>query len=231
MEASREDITFEIAAVAARLVAEEGLEYAAAKRQAVKQLGLPARTALPDNATLESAVREHIARLSASPTPGYQAHSDAGVRHGCAQVAALHAYIRANTNHPAKDADRKLAQLTDERKRILAEVPTTMVMGELEKPRVCRVLVRGAYDKPGDVVTADIPSALGTLPAGQPKNRLSFARWVASRENPLTARVAVNRVWERLFGRGLVETTEDFGVRCAPPSHPELLDWLASEFM
>ncbi|MFY8052412.1 MAG: hypothetical protein ACOVP2_07335, partial [Armatimonadaceae bacterium] len=94
-----------------------------------------------------------------------------------AQVAALHAYIRANTNHPAKDSDRKLAQLTDERKRILAAVPTTMVMGELEKPRVCRVLIRGAYDKPGDVVTADIPSALGTLPAGQPKNRLSFARW------------------------------------------------------
>ena len=148
-----------------------------------------------------------------------------------AQVAALHTYIRANTNHPARDADRKLAQLTNERKQVLAMVPTTMVMGELEKPRECRVLVRGAYDKPGDVVTADIPSALGTIPAGQPKNRLSFARWVASRENPLTARVAVNRVWERLFGRGLVETTEDFGVRCAPPSHPELLDWMAVEFM
>ena len=148
-----------------------------------------------------------------------------------ADVRAFHAYIRANTNHPAKALDARVVALKAERQALINAIPTTMVMAEMEKPRECRVLIRGEYDKAGDTVTANIPSALGTLPKDQPKNRLAFARWIASRENPLTARVAVNRIWERLFGRGIVETTEDFGVRCAPPSHPELLDWLAVEFM
>jgi hypothetical protein len=91
--------------------------------------------------------------------------------------------------------------------------------------------MRGAFVSKGDLVEADVPNFLGKLPAGAPPNRLGLAEWLVSRDNPLTARVAVNHYWETIFGRGIVETTEDFGTQGAPPSHPELLDWLAVEFM
>lgn len=111
------------------------------------------------------------------------------------------------------------------------QVNSVMVMDELPKPRDCFVLQRGQYDKHGDAVTASLPGAFGSLPPGAPNNRLGLAMWIASPENPLTARVAVNRFWERFFGIGLVSTTEDFGTRAEYPSHPELLDWLATEFV
>ncbi|MFM1767501.1 MAG: hypothetical protein RJA22_30 [Verrucomicrobiota bacterium] len=110
-------------------------------------------------------------------------------------------------------------------------LPLTSVMVELEKPRVTRRHVRGAYLNTAEAVTPGTPAALNPFPAGAPTNRLGFARWVVAPDNPLTARVIANRAWEQYFGRGLVETVEEFGKQGEPPSHPDLLDWLACEFM
>ncbi len=110
------------------------------------------------------------------------------------------------------------------------EIPTTLVMEEMKEPRATFLLVRGAYDKPGEAVTAATPAILPALADGLPRNRLGLAQWLVSPENPLTARVVVNRYWQQLFGTGLVRTSEDFGSQGEPPSHPELLDWLAVTF-
>jgi hypothetical protein len=105
-----------------------------------------------------------------------------------------------------------------------------MIMEE-SKPRDTYLLQRGLYNQPGEKVYADVPAAFPTLPAGEPKNRLALARWLVAPEHPLTARVTVNRFWQMYFGAGLVKTPEDFGVQGEMPSHPELLDWLATEFV
>ena len=124
----------------------------------------------------------------------------------------------------AREARRRLQRFED-------ALPTVMVMREMDKPRPAHVLRRGAYDAPGEAVSPGVPAALPPLPNDAPANRLGLARWLVSAENPLTARVAVNRYWQMLFGRGLVATAEDFGSQGQWPSHPELLDWLAVEFV
>ncbi len=108
-----------------------------------------------------------------------------------------------------------------------------MVMEDRAKPRNTFVLKRGRYDMPDTSKTLDpgVPSCLPPLPSGVARNRLGLARWLVSPENPLTARVAVNRIWQHHFGTGLVKTAENFGIQGEPPSHPELLDWLASELV
>lgn len=112
-----------------------------------------------------------------------------------------------------------------------ARLPKTLVMRDLPEPRITHLLKRGKYDDPGERVTANVPAALPPLPADAPRNRLGLARWLVSRENPLAARVAVNRLWMQAFGEGLVRTPNDFGVQGEHPTHPELLDWLAVRFM
>ncbi len=106
-----------------------------------------------------------------------------------------------------------------------------MVMADSATPRESFLLQRGAYDKPGEKVTPGVPESLPQPPAGWPNNRLGLARWIADRANPLTARVAVNRYWQSYFGFGIVKTVDDFGSQGEWPVHPELLDWLAVEFM
>jgi mono/diheme cytochrome c family protein len=110
-------------------------------------------------------------------------------------------------------------------------IPRVMVMEDQAKPRDTFVLTKGLYNKPADKVSAGVPASLPPLPDGAPRNRLTLARWLVSPENPLTARVVVNRYWQRFFGVGLVKTVEDFGVQGERPGNPELLDWLACEFM
>ncbi len=112
-----------------------------------------------------------------------------------------------------------------------ANLPSTMVMQDLAKPRDTFILMRGQYDKPGEKVTPNTPACLPPMAAGAPKNRLGLARWLVDPGHPLTARVIVNRYWQMYFGTGLVKTAEDFGTQGEYPTHPELLDWLATEFI
>ncbi len=108
---------------------------------------------------------------------------------------------------------------------------TTLTLKSREEARETRIFKRGDWKRPGELVSAGTPAALPAMAADLPRNRLGLARWIVDRGNPLTARVIVNRVWQQYFGVGLVSTPEDFGTRCERPSHPELLDWLAVEFM
>jgi hypothetical protein len=123
-----------------------------------------------------------------------------------------------------------LRTLKAQKVKLEAESPTVMVMQELPQPRPARLLQRGAYDAPGEIVPRGLPASLCASSAKTPPtNRLEFAQWLVSAENPLTARVTVNRFWQMFFGAGLVKTVEDFGAQGELPSHPELLDWLAVE--
>ncbi len=111
------------------------------------------------------------------------------------------------------------------------EGTTTLVLDARENARMTHVLKRGDFLKPGAPVSPGVPAMLNPLPAKADSSRLTFARWLVSRDAPTTARAWVNRVWQSYFGIGLVDTPEDFGIQGAKPSHPELLDWLACEFM
>ena len=135
----------------------------------------------------------------------------------------------------APEIRQQYAELRDRREkceRLEKKILTTMVMSELEKPRDTFILARGDYRNKTDKVEPGTPAVLPPLPKteGRP-NRLTLARWLVDPSHPLTARVAVNRYWQMYFGTGLVKTAENFGSQGEPPSHPELLDWLATEFI
>jgi hypothetical protein len=139
-------------------------------------------------------------------------------------------YRRQNSPEYKKLYD-EVAKYRDEESSIDKAIPTTLVAKESDKPRETVMLMRGEYDKKGDKVTAGVPAILPPLPKDAPTNRLGLAKWLVDPSHPLTARVTVNRFWQQYFGVGLVKTTEDFGVQGERPSHPELLDWLATEFI
>jgi hypothetical protein len=130
-----------------------------------------------------------------------------------------------------QSAWQEVLALRSERQAFFESIPTTMIMSELDPPRPAHVLIRGAYDKPGERVARGVPACLPPMGEGARPNRLALAHWLVDPANPLTARVAVNRLWQMLFGVGFVKTSEDFGVQGERPSHPELLDWLAVEFV
>jgi hypothetical protein len=124
-----------------------------------------------------------------------------------------------------------LGDLREQRAHYYDSIQTVMVMQELPTVHDTFLLKRGAYDRPGERVERGVPAVLPPLPNDVVNNRLALARWIASPANPLTARVAVNRYWQMYFGTGIVKTVEDFGSQGEWPGNPELLDWLATEFM
>ncbi len=144
-----------------------------------------------------------------------------------------HAQLWRHCAAHAAELQRERIDLANLRERLatLTEPFTTMVMAVANKPRDTFILNRGDYAQPGEKVTAGTPGMLPPLPEGAPANRLGLAQWIAMKENPLPARVAVNRLWKLFFGTGLVATPADFGSQGEWPSHPELLDWLAVEFV
>jgi mono/diheme cytochrome c family protein len=147
------------------------------------------------------------------------------------QQGDLRAFFRAHHAGEVTAADRALQAARKAKADFEATLPTAMVLAEMPSPRDAFVLIRGQYDKRGEKVTARLPSVLPPLPKGSPANRLGLARWLVDPNHPLTSRVAVNRMWEVFFGAGIVRSTENFGLQGEPPTHPELLDWLAVEFV
>ena len=149
-------------------------------------------------------------------------------RHSKDELNTLKRYF--STMAPELEEQR---QAIERLEKSMPKFPTTLVMKErsAENPRTTYVRHRGDFLQPRQAVEPGVPAALPRIAADAPRNRLGLARWLVSRDNPLTARVVVNRHWEALFGRGLVATTEDFGTQGERPSHPDLLDWLAVDFM
>jgi hypothetical protein len=155
-------------------------------------------------------------------------------------VAKLRGWYLAHVYQPdaTSPSERRLLQARGDweiaaAKKIAAEetLPVSMVFKDLDKPNDSFVMLRGQYDKPGEAVQPDVPAIFPPLGVKDRRpTRLDLARWLVSKEHPLTARVAVNRFWQQVFGAGLVRTSYDFGTQGDIPTHPELLDWLASEF-
>ncbi len=147
-----------------------------------------------------------------------------------ADRAALQAYFMAAVHGPGREHQAGLTAVRREENQWVTSIPDLMVMQEMPSPKPAYVLKRGAYDARGEEVTADTPASMGPFPQDQPRNRLGLARWLLDPRHPLMARVTVNRVWQTFFGKGLVETSDNFGIQGAQPTHPELLDWLAVSF-
>jgi hypothetical protein len=146
-------------------------------------------------------------------------------RNAAQKKLATTAYLKTDTALPA------LEQEVTALKKNVVVLPTTLVLQERPTPRVTNIHLRGDFLRKGVPVTPTVPAALHALPQVKNPTRLDLARWLVDAQNPLTARVTVNRMWQHHFGRGLVETENDFGTRGAAPTHPELLDWLATEFV
>jgi hypothetical protein len=189
----------------------------------------------PDEAAWLS-VPETISDIAALP-PAKRTPQQASKLRAC--------FLEQHAPEAIRQAYRDVLDLRRRRVALVESFPTTMVMEEMPKPRDTFVLIRGQYDKHGDKVTPGVPAVLTSggarrVSEGQSdpsltrralNNRLGLARWLVDRANPLTARVTVNRYWQTYFGTGLVKTAEDFGTQGEYPSHPELLDWLATRFM
>ena len=157
--------------------------------------------------------------------------ADAASRPAAVEDDALHDAFAAGFDDDARAARAALRDARRELAAALDATPEIMTMVERDQPRVARVLARGQYDLPGEIVEPGTPEILPPFDAGLPRNRLGLAEWMLDPSHPLTARVAVNRLWQVVFGTGLVATPEDFGVQGLRPSHPELLDELALDFI
>jgi hypothetical protein len=163
---------------------------------------------------------DYVAEVAAKPADKWNADEE----HVVSQ------FYFDNVDSSAKAISAQIAQLDAQLDKLSEGGDLTLVSWEKQSPAYAHVLTRGVYTARTERVEANTPHYLPPLPQGEPHDRLALAKWTVSAENPLTARVTVNRMWNELFGTGLVETTEDFGIVGQRPTHPELLDWLAVEF-
>ena len=178
------------------------------------------RRALADNEVLELARATRYAAIVAKPAD----------KRTDAEKNELYGWWLPARDEAYRKASDALSRLEREENDVKARGTIAQVMEEKKEPAKVYVLFRGAYDQRRDEVTPDVPHVLPAFPKDYPRNRLGLARWLLLPDHPLTARVTVNRFWQEVFGRGLVETPADFGATGQMPSHPELLDWLAVEF-
>lgn len=169
-------------------------------------------------------LRDFMVSVSPHPVSWLAAHVDPASRLG--------EVFRKGVYAPTREWAGRLKAAKDGIAVIRGDIPTTPIMRELppEKKRVTRIHRRGNFLDQGEEVKPGLPAAFGKFPAGSSVDRVGVAEWLTHEDNPLTARVMVNRVWARVFGRGLVETEEDFGLQGSVPTHPELLDWLAVDY-
>jgi hypothetical protein len=180
------------------------------------------KTNLPSASVALLATPQSLRELAAVPPD----------RRTAAQRDKMHlAWLDSWSPEPVRASWSALEQAHEERDKFYDSIQTVMVMQELPGVRETHLLIRGSYDRPGPKVERGVPAILPPLPAGAPNNRLGLAKWLVDPANPLTARVTVNRFWQSYFGTGIVKTVEDFGSQGEWPSHPELLDWLATEFI
>jgi hypothetical protein len=145
-------------------------------------------------------------------------------RHEAQHRTIRRAYFNSDIGHQERKKGIEAVE------KLEPEIPSTLIMKERSEPRPTHVLLGGDFLRKGVAVGPGTLSVLPPLPAKKRYSRLDLARWLVDDRNPLTPRVTVNRVWQRYFGQGIVETANDFGTQGSPPTHPQLLDWLASEF-
>jgi Protein of unknown function (DUF1553)/Protein of unknown function (DUF1549)/Concanavalin A-like lectin/glucanases superfamily/Planctomycete cytochrome C len=180
------------------------------------------RTALTHEDVGALAVPESVSQIAQIPT----------AQRSAAQASKLRqAFLDQYAPDTMRAARKQVLDLEQQRAHMVDTFPTVMVMQDMPEPRETHLLLRGAYDRPGEKVDPGVPGILTPLPKDAPANRLGLARWITDPSNPLTARVAVNRFWQNAFGIGLVKTVEDFGSQGEWPENLNLLDWLATEFV
>ena len=189
----------------------------------------PVRGVPGPGGTQPAAMPMKVGTAGEQAAPTRDEDDDAGLLPADRRQKALREFYRTRIDPVGRLLGEELARLKDEERELKRQMPETLVMEEPEKPRPAFVFVRGLYKSRGEAVTPGTPVALPPMGTGLPPNRLGLARWLVSGHHPLTARVLVNRIWQQYFGLGLVRTAEDFGVRGELPTHPELLDYLATE--
>jgi hypothetical protein len=181
----------------------------------------------PRPADKPAAASEQAAQL---PDNVKQVLKQTAAARNAAQLGEIEKHFHESSPDYAAQVNQ-LRESIEQRDRVKNSIARVMIMQDREKPRQTLMLEKGLYNQPGEEVSANIQAIFPPLPAEAPKNRLALARWLVDPAHPLAARVTVNRVWQMFFGTGFVKTAEDFGAQGERPTHPELLDWLAAEFI